>query len=59
MNLTNEEWQLLSAILEYTSFEELFFSCLYDGETDKLIEKVHKIAREREMIGIIIEEGMA
>ena len=59
MNLTNEEWKLLSEMLEYTRFEELFFVGLDNDETDKLIEKVHIIARECEVIERIIEEGMA
>ena len=59
MNLTNEEWKVLSAILEYINYEELFFSVLDSDETDSVIEKVLSIAREREMIGIILEEGLA
>ena len=59
MNLTNEEWKLLSEMLEYTRFEELFFVGLDNDETDKLIEKVHIIARECEVIERIIEEEMA
>ena len=59
MNLTNEEWKVLSAILEYINYEELFFSVLDSDETDSVIEKVLSIAREREMIERIIEEGMA